>query len=106
MLKFLVDHNIPKSVSGWLIARTYDVKLVKDINPEMSDRSVADIAIREERILLTNDSDFVGLYAREGKGDCIIFSLESQGSDLRIKALERILPDMKEGKSFGLLILK
>lgn len=106
MLKFLVDHNIPQSVSEWLIAQTYDVKLVKDINPEMSDRNVSEIAIREARILLTNDSDFVGIYAMKEKGDCIIFRLESQSGVLRIKALGKILPEIKAGKSFGLLILE
>lgn len=37
MLKFLIDHNVPKSVSGFLKRKKYDVKLVKDINPEMTD---------------------------------------------------------------------
>lgn len=105
MLKFLIDHNIPKGVADWLIDKGYDVKLVKDINPEMPDQEVVIHALREKRILLTNDNDFVGIGMEKKEGSFIIFRQKSQSADLRIQALEKILPDLQKVTPIGLLIL-
>lgn len=61
MLKFLIDHNVPRSVGVFLKKKKYNVKLVKDINPEMTDLQVVAVARKEKRIIVSNDKDFVNL---------------------------------------------
>ncbi|MBI2463543.1 DUF5615 family PIN-like protein [Candidatus Peregrinibacteria bacterium] len=103
MLKFLVDHNIPKSVSNFLKKQKYDVKLVKDVDPEMSDDEVLQLAVKEKRIVVSNDKDFVNLSLKYDKINIILFDYLSQQADVRIKALSRVLPDIK--LPFGILII-
>lgn len=106
MLKFLIDHNIPKGVSDWLSAEHFDVRLVKDIDPEMPDRDVFDVALREQRILITNDADFIGLWTADRKVNCMIFRSKSQTSAVRIEALKKVMYKIKEDQPFGLLVLE
>lgn len=104
MQKFLIDQNIPQGVIDWLTNEGFDVKLVRKINPEMTDIKVLETAIKEKRILLTNDTDFVGLWYAKQKGDCIIFRMKSQKSFSRILLLKKIFAKTK--KKNGLLILE
>ncbi len=52
MFKFLVDHNVPKSVSVFLLKKKYNVKLVKDIDAEMSDEDIVKLAIKYDFVQL------------------------------------------------------
>lgn len=63
MFKFLVDHNVPKSVSDFLQKQKYNVKLVKDVDAGMTDLQVMNLAKKETRIVLSNDKDFISLSA-------------------------------------------
>lgn len=103
MLKFLVDHNVPKSVSDFLRKQKYDVKLVKDVNSEMTDIHVLDLAKKEKRIIVSNDKDFIGLSVKYDNVDMILFNYFSQLPDVRISGLKKIFPKIASG--FGLLIL-
>lgn len=106
MAKFLIDQNIPQGVINWLIKQRFDVKLVKNIDPEMSDSEVVEICRRENRVLLTNDKDFVGLCVGIKSSSCVIFRMQSQSSFIRIKALDKILPEIKKGKNLGIVMLE
>lgn len=57
-LKFLANVNIEKPIIDFLIEMGFDVKWVADIDKQMSDTCVFEIANREQRIVLTNDKDF------------------------------------------------
>lgn len=59
----------------------------------MSDVNVARLAIREKRILLTNDKDFIRL--RAPKLVAIIFDFFDQGKECRNKALRSILEELE-----------
>lgn len=47
MFSFLIDHNVPKSVGLFLLRKKYNIKLVKDVDPEMPDMQVIKLAIEE-----------------------------------------------------------
>lgn len=49
MLRFLIDHNVPKSVGVFLAGEGHDVMFVKDIDPELVDEKVLESA-KEESI--------------------------------------------------------
>lgn len=106
MVKFLIDQNIPQGVINWLIKQGFDVKSVKSVNSEMPDAMVLGVCRRENRVLLTNDKDFVGLCIGIGSVNCVIFRMQSQSSFIRIKALDKILPEIKKDKNLGVVILE
>jgi predicted nuclease of predicted toxin-antitoxin system len=104
MLRFLVDHNVPKSVSVFLKKNKYDVLLVKEVNAEMKDTSVIKLALKEKRIVLSNDKDFLHLASRFTKADIILFDFLSQSPEVRIAGLKMILPKLKP--PFGVFVLQ
>lgn len=104
MLKFLIDHNVPKSVGHFLKKRTFDVKFVKDLNPEMTDLQIVILARREQRIVVSNDKDFISLSVLNSDVDIILFNYLSQAAEIRIGGLKKILPKLK--RNFGIIVLQ
>ncbi|MFA4891488.1 MAG: DUF5615 family PIN-like protein [Candidatus Gracilibacteria bacterium] len=104
MFKFLIDHNVPKSVSDFLRKQKYNVKLVKDVNAAMTDLQVLNLAVGEGRIIVSNDKDFISLSVRYSSVDMILFSYLNQSAEMRISGLRRILSKLKVG--FGVVVLQ
>lgn len=104
MLKFLVDHNVPKSVSDFLKKQKCNVMLVKDVDASMTDLQVMSLAKEEGRIVLSNDKDFISLSAKYTDVDMILFSYLSQSAEVRITGLKEILLKLKVG--FGVVVLQ
>lgn len=60
-MKFIVDAQLPKRLARWLAARGHDVLHTLDL-PEQNrtqDAAITALACREQRIVVTKDSDFV-----------------------------------------------
>lgn len=57
-MRFLADESCDFSVVRALRASGHDVVAVAEISPRVDDKVVMDLAIRERRILLTEDKDF------------------------------------------------
>ncbi len=104
MRRFLLDHNVPLSVAAYLKGEGHDVLLVRDTDPEMADSDVLQLALQEQRIVLTNDGDFMGLAPFYPDTDIILFACRQQGAEVRIQALRKTLPDLRQ--SIGLLIVQ
>ena len=58
MIKLLANENFPKASVHYLRKTGFDITSIGADNPSISDRQVMDIAIREERTILTFDSDY------------------------------------------------
>lgn len=66
-MKFLVDAQLPKGLCIGLAARGHEASHVADVlSAQASDKDVAKLAIAGDRILLTKDSDFALVEARDG----------------------------------------
>jgi predicted nuclease of predicted toxin-antitoxin system len=57
-VRFLADESCDFGVVRALRSAGFDVLAVAEISPRASDESVADLAIHEARVLLTEDKDF------------------------------------------------
>ncbi len=57
-MQFLADESCDFAVVRALCAADYDVKAVRDVMPGAPDEEVAELAVQESRILLTEDKDF------------------------------------------------
>ncbi|MDP2691751.1 MAG: DUF5615 family PIN-like protein [bacterium] len=104
MLKFIVDHNVPKSVGVYLKQNKCDVVFVGDLNPEMTDLEIIKLAQKEDRIIVSNDKDFISLSVTYNTVDMILFDFISQRPDVRIDSLQKIWPQIKQ--PLGVIVMQ
>jgi predicted nuclease of predicted toxin-antitoxin system len=57
-IKFLIDVGVGKKVEDFLSNEGFNVKAVRDINSKMKDKEVLDLAVFENRMIITMDKDF------------------------------------------------
>lgn len=73
-MRFLADENCDFAVVRALRAAGHDVLAVAEVSPRADDSAVIDFAVREGRILLTEDKDFGQLvYANAQPSGGVIF---------------------------------
>ena len=58
MLKFMVDVSTGISVARYLQNQGYDVIFVGEWNAKAADVDIIKFAVKEQRIIVTNDKDF------------------------------------------------
>ena len=66
-MKFLADENIPLLMVRQLEEKGYDIKYISTGNAGIPDEEVLDLANKEDRILVTFDSDFGDLIFKKRK---------------------------------------
>jgi len=66
-MNFLIDHNVGRGVALALREDGHDVLFVGDVDPHMSDAVILAWAVREQRILITQDHDFGTLVYQSGQ---------------------------------------
>jgi len=66
VLKFLANENIPVASVQHLRSIGFDITSIGEIAPGIADTEVIDIAIKEERIIITYDSDYGQLIFKFG----------------------------------------
>ncbi len=94
-MKFLADVNIEKPVIDALVRLGHDVTWVPDINRMMTDADILSLAVKESRVLITNDKDFgelVFLQRRISSG-IVLFRIKGQAAHTKITLMRRILRD-------------
>lgn len=95
-MKLLANENFPLASVKYLAVRNYDIKGIGIDNPSISDNDVMDIAINENRIILTFDRDYGELIFKRNyrpEMGVIYLRLESYESDEPGRILEKILAD-------------
>lgn len=91
--RFLANVNVEKPIIDFLIRKDIDVKWVVDIDRQMPDIRVCEIANNEKRIILTNDKDFgeIVFFQKKIKYGLILLRVKGQDSLEKIVLLERLL---------------
>jgi len=67
-MKFIVDAQLPRRLANELAAAGHDVVHTLDfpLGNRTPDNEIADLAVREQRVVITKDSDFVTLFLLRG----------------------------------------
>ncbi|WP_421895910.1 DUF5615 family PIN-like protein [Marinoscillum sp.] len=65
-LRFLANENIPVSSITYLKAQGFDITAIGIDNPSITDEQVMQIAIDENRTIITHDSDYGELIFKYG----------------------------------------
>lgn len=97
-LRFLVDTGVSKKVEEWLLKNGYDMKAVRDINPRMDDDKILNIAVSENRMVITMDKDFGELVYNSGlsHSGVLLLRLEDARSDEKVRTIETILTEYSD----------
>lgn len=96
-MKFLADENFPKPLAVKIRNFGYSVKTIQQKNLQGSpDEKVAKLALREKRIILTFDKDFLKNQPRNLPK--IIFHFPKIPTNEIAPLMEKLLGDLKEIK--------
>ena len=63
----LADENVPARAIGLLRAQGIDVLCIAEISPGISDESVLQLAVQQQRVLVTFDRDYGELIFKKGR---------------------------------------
>ncbi len=67
-MRFLIDAQLPPRLARWLVAQEHDAVHTMDLLPDGNrtpDARINAISIREERVVVTKDSDFVDTFLQQ-----------------------------------------
>ncbi len=95
-MRFLLDEGLPFRLAAWLADEGHDVATIGQDHPHaLADRDILAIALREWRIVLTNDKDFGDLVFRDHlpHAGVVLFRLGYVSIDERIELLRRVFTD-------------
>jgi predicted nuclease of predicted toxin-antitoxin system len=93
-MRFLLDENVDYRLAAFLRGLGHDVAAIAHEHKEsIADREVLRIALREQRILLTNDHDFGELIVRQelAHSGVVLFRLKSEAMDVKCARLSYVL---------------
>lgn len=95
-MKFLLDESADLPLVAFLQGRGHDVtSVVQNYPRSIADTAVLAIAVREDRVLITNDKDFGELvfHRHLRHAGIILFRLENEPIPIKQQWLVRILTD-------------
>lgn len=92
-MKFVADENVEKAVIEELRRSGHDIVAVRDVLRGAADDVVLQFANTEDRILLTNDTDFgqMVFQLRLATRGIVLIRCSSEASQSKIKALKYLL---------------
>jgi len=96
-LKLLVDENISPEITSRLRALKHDVKSIRECCKGYADEKIVEMAVSEERLIVTYDLDFGELYRNFGASS-LILRLRSKNPSIVLKHLAKFLAMIKEQK--------
>ncbi len=92
-MNFVVDESTGQSVVDELRQLGHDVIFIHEIFPGLEDSPILDIAVREDRIVITNDKDFGELVYRSGfpHAGVVLFRLQNESAANRVRMMRQVL---------------
>lgn len=96
-MKLLIDENISPEITTHLRNIKYDVKSISECCKGYEDEQVVEMAIAEERLIITYDLDFGELYRNFGASS-VILRLRTKNPSVILKYLVQFLHLLKEQK--------
>jgi predicted nuclease of predicted toxin-antitoxin system len=105
-MKFLLDVCASSRALRMLLTdRGHDVRSVLKVDPRAADDTVLDLALREERVLVTEDKDFGELvFVRRLPHPCIVRFVDMRIED-KVSAMRELLERHAEAMRAGALIV-
>jgi predicted nuclease of predicted toxin-antitoxin system len=93
--KFIVDVGVGRMIEKWLVAQNFLVIAVRDLNAEMEDIDIVELANKEDAIIITMDKDFGDLIFKlknKHKG-VLLLRLEDAVAEEKLAVIQNIFPE-------------
>lgn len=107
-MRFLIDNNLSPKLNNYLLSIGYDSKHVKEIGLESaSDHQIFELAYREERTIVTADTDF-GYILSQWEFEfpsIILFRYYSFNPLKQFNTLKTVLPQIKDDILKGCIVV-
>ncbi len=104
-MKFLLDVNASGALLSLLIELGHDVICVRDVNPQMDDDDIIDWAVRENRIIITTDTDFEQMIWQQQKPHRGVLRLENLPRLERKLLLHEVLENHAQNLASGAVVI-
>lgn len=104
-MKFLLDVNASGVMSPILLELGHGIACVADVDPKMTDSAILEWAVKEQRIIITTDSDFEQMIWLQDKLHCGVLRLENLPRKERIDLLREVLTDYAQELEAGAIII-
>jgi predicted nuclease of predicted toxin-antitoxin system len=94
-LKFLIDVGVGTRVDKWLKENGHDTMSVRDVDSRAKDRDILQLAVREDRMIITMDKDFGELVFNSGlaHSGVLILRLEDATGEEKVDVVKAILSE-------------
>ncbi len=93
-MRFIVDAQLPRRIAVWLQAAGHDALHTLDL-PEGNrtmDRSIIELSLREQRVVVTKDADFVAGFVLRGEPEKLL--LVSTGNITNAELQSILVPNL------------
>jgi len=107
-MRFLIDADIPRSVTEFLVASGHDVADIRDIKPPAtSDIDIYRLANDQNRIIITRDLDFsnILLYPPPSDGGIIVLRIHLLPVSEILNIIKDLIKRIPEEDFIGSLIV-
>jgi predicted nuclease of predicted toxin-antitoxin system len=103
-VKFLVDRCAGKRLADWLRQQGHDVMYSPTLGPDPGDLALLETAARENRILVSIDTDFGELIFREKISHTGMIRLPDLPAEERLLIVEALLKEHSQEMESGAII--
>ena len=105
-MKFIVDECTGMAVAGYLRGIGHDVSVVAEIMPQAEDHTILTKAVKEGRILITNDKDFGELIFRRGYSHhgVLFMRLQDDSAANRVRVVKAVLDQYTDFLKMNFLV--
>lgn len=92
-MKLIVDVGVGFAAENTLRGSGHDVLSVRDVDARMPDAEILELAVAQERLLITMDKDFGDLAVRRGSAHAgvLLLRLEEATGDEKAQIVDRLL---------------
>ena len=91
MVKFLTDRCVGRRLAEWLRTAGHDVLEARHLGPDPGDRALLELAVAEERILITIDTDFGELIYLHNVPHAGLIRLPDAPAEQRIRLMAEVI---------------
>ena len=105
-MKFIVDECTGMAVAKCLREIGYDVSVVAETMPQAEDHTILIKAVKEGRILITNDKDFGELIFRRGHSHhgVLFLRLQDDSAANRVRVVKAVLDQYSDFLKMNFLV--
>lgn len=90
--KFIIDENVKAQLAKFLKSKGYDIKIAQKSIP---DQNLAEISIKEKRILVTNDEDFI-YYGADEVFSVVWLLVPQDDKEALLRSFDKLLNECKD----------